>query len=609
MTLELDAENIDHKDRKESRDNHRVNISDDATGPTTKKATGKSFSSRLLWPVRRILFSSLTRRIVILNMTALAVLLGAILYVNQFREGLIDARIESLLTQGRIIAGAIAGSATASPDAITIDPEKLLELKAGESLRPQLDPLDNFSYPISPEQIAPVLRLLIKPTQTRARIYDPDGILILDSRFLYDAGRIQQFDLPPVTGARQSKESGWTQRIGQVLNFLLGERNYPLYRDFAGPGTEYPEVQTALTGTPRSIVRQTDKGRLTVSVAVPVQRFRAVFGVLLLSTEGDDIDRIILEERIEILRTFFIAGIVLSVLSALLASTIANPLRKLSEAAVRVKQGIKSRVAIPNLSHRNDEIGELSVSLSDMTNSLYSRIEAIESFAADVSHELKNPLTSLRSAVETLPLAKTDNAKQRLMSVIQHDVQRLDRLITDISDASRLDADLVREAAHPLNLEELVSQIVAAANAVKRKNKSTKVELSVETRKGKRKDYHVMGQEVRLGQVINNLIDNAISFVPEKDGRVSLSLSGDADQITLSVEDNGPGIQAEKIERIFERFYTDRSANDGFGQNSGLGLSISRQIVEAHGGTIGAVNLTPPRTGARFTVTFPAGGS
>ena len=607
MTLELGAENIDHKGRIERAGSHDSKISDAPTEAKPVKRSVAGFSGKLLWPVRRVLFSSLTRRIVIMNMTALAVLLGAILYVNQFREGLIDARIESLMTQGRIIAGAIAGSATASPDAITIDPEKLLELKAGESLRPRLDPLDNFSYPISPEQIAPVLRLLIKPTQTRARIYDPEGIMILDSRFLYDAGRIQQFDLPPVERARQATEQGWTQRIGRLLNVLLGERNYPLYRDFAGPGTEYPEVETALTGTPRSIVRQTEKGRLTVSVAVPIQRFRAVFGVLLLSTEGDDIDRIILEERIEILRTFFIAGIVLSVLSALLASTIANPLRKLSEAAVRVKQGIKSRVSIPNMANRNDEIGDLSVSLSEMTNSLYSRIEAIESFAADVSHELKNPLTSLRSAVETLPLAKNDNAKQRLMAVIQHDVQRLDRLITDISDASRLDADLVREAAHAVDLEELVSQIVDAANAVRRKGKPVTVDLSVEKRKGRQKSYEVLGQEVRLGQVVNNLIDNAISFVPETDGKVSLVLTGDASTITLTVEDNGPGIQAEKIERIFERFYTDRSATDGFGQNSGLGLSISRQIVEAHGGTINAENLEAPQTGAKFTVTFPAG--
>ncbi len=570
----------------------------DETGPRRKSLLSRSFRS-----VRLTLFSSLTRRIVFLNLAALAVLLATILYMNQFREGLIDSKIESLLTQGRIIASAIAGSATASPDAITIDPEKLLELKAGESLQPRLDPLVNFRYPINPEQVAPVLQALIKPTHTRARIYDPDGILTLDSRNLYAGGQILRYDLPAIG----ETEDIWSSKyLGYLLNRLLQREELPVYRDLTGPGTQYPEVQAALTGAPTPIVRQTVDGKLTVSVAVPIQRFRAVLGVLLLSTEGDDIDRIVREERLAILRIFLVAAIVTFVLSALLASTIASPLRKLSEAAKRVKRGVKSRVSIPDFSARQDEVGNLSVSIRDMTESLYQRIEAIESFAADVSHELKNPLTSLRSAVETLPLAKTDDSRKRLLDVIQHDVKRLDRLITDISDASRLDADLVRDHAETIDLAELINNIVEASREVRRHKKSAEIECKVlRTGFGKR-GYPVAGHDTRLGQVINNLIDNAASFVPESKGKVSIELQRDAKSIFLTVEDNGPGVQAENVDRIFERFYTDRPESEGFGQNSGLGLSISRQIIEAHAGTITVKNRTDGQTGARFTVVLPA---
>ena len=567
------------------------------------KPKRKGLLSRSFKIVKQNLFSSLTRRILFLNLTALTIFLSAILYMNQFREGLIDAKTESLLTQGRIIASAIASSATATPDAITIDPDKLWELKAGESLQPRLEPLDNFAYPINPEQVAPVLRQLIKPTQTRARIYDSDGALILDSRYLYAGGQIRQFNLPPVSG--EERRIGWVETIGDTLNKLLQSHSNPIYRELDGSGKQYEEVQSALTGAPRHIVRQTEAGKLTVSVAIPVQRFRAVLGVLLLSTEGDDIDRIVREERVAILRIFLVASIVILVLSALLASTVATPLRKLSEAAIMVKRGVKSRIEIPDFSHRQDEVGNLSTSISEMTNSLYQRIEAIESFAADVSHELKNPLTSLRSAVETLPLARTEESQKRLMDIIQHDVKRLDRLITDISDASRLDADLARDDAKQVNLAELLENIVAASREIRRR-KQVEITLTVKPPLSSEKTYLVAGHDIRLGQVINNLIDNAASFVPEVGGKVSIGLTRNKNTIIMVIEDNGPGIQAENLDRVFERFYTDRAETDGFGQNSGLGLSISRLIVEAHGGKIRAENRRDGHTGARFIVMLPA---
>jgi two-component system, OmpR family, sensor histidine kinase ChvG len=277
---------------------------------------------------------------------------------------------------------------------------------------------------------------------------------------------------------------------------------------------------------------------------------------------------------------------------------------------VRVRRGGKSREEIPDFSDRQDEIGNLSIALRDMTNALYARIEAIESFAADVSHELKNPLTSLRSAVETLPLARTPEARQRLMDVIQHDVRRLDRLITDISDASRLDAELARDDAKRIDLKAFVGDFVAFSREAGQRKKPVEIEFRPMRPPTGTKGYFVIGHDLRLGQVIANLIENARSFVPDTGGHILITLSRVGDQVVLSVEDNGPGIRVENVERIFERFYTDRPGSESFGQNSGLGLSISRQIVEAHGGTLTAENIPGAKPGdirgARFVVTLPA---
>lgn len=557
-------------------------------------------------------FSSLTRRIVILNLAALIVLVSGILYLNQFRAGLIDARLESLLTQGEIIAGAIAASATVDTDSITIDPDKLLELQAGESMTPGANAIDGLDFPINPEQVAPILRRLISPTRTRARIYDRDGIPLLDSRHLYSRGQILRFDLPPET----DDEPALFDRIWQWAKVHLQRDDLPIYHEISGlNGKSYPEVATALEGSASSIVRITERGELIVSVAVPIQRYRSVLGVLLLSTQGGDIDDIVHAERMAIVRVFLVSAAVVVLLSILLAGTIAAPLRRLADAADRVKRGVTSRPQIPDFSARRDEIGHLSQALRDMTASLYDRIEAIESFAADVSHELKNPLTSLRSAVETLPLAKTPAAKARLTEIIQHDVRRLDRLISDISDASRLDAEMARQDAVPIDVARILEAVVAIQQEIVNPDGPT---ITLDIARSEQADaYIVLGHDSRLGQVFTNLLDNARSFTP-KDGAVRVSLRRNGAAVDIVVDDDGPGIRAEKIERIFERFYTDRPDQEAFGQNSGLGLSISRQIVEAHHGRIWAENRTKSRgskdeapviLGARFTVRLPGAGA
>ena len=582
-------------------------------GPAVQAATARPLTTRIAERVRALTrlavqrgSSSLVRRIVVLNLAGLVALLLGFLYLNQFREGLIDARVQSLLTQGEIIAGAVAASATVETDTITIDPDKLLQLQAGESVGPGED--GGLEFSINPERVAPLLRRLVTPTRTRARIFDRDGFMLLDSRSLYARGDILRFDLPPPV----QEEPTIVERTWNQVKRSFGRAGLPLSDDSGLPnGRALPEVTRALSGSPASVVRVNAAGDTIVSVAVPIQRFRAVRGALLLSTQGGDIDGIIAGERLAILRIFLVAAGVMIVLSVLFAGTIAGPIRRLSAAADRVRRGVKAREEIPDFTARSDEIGHLSGSLRDMTRALYDRIDAIESFAADVAHELKNPLTSLRSAVETLPLARNDESRGRLLGVIQHDVRRLDRLISDISDASRLDAELARADAEPVDMARLLTTVLSVANEVRRDDGVT-IGLSVDPHPLGRDATLVMGHDSRLGQVISNLIENARSFSPQG-GEVRVTLRRVGDEVETIVDDDGPGIPAHAFERIFERFYTDRP-DQGFGQNSGLGLSISRQIVEAHQGRIWAENRagpdagdgTPGCLGARFILRLPA---
>ncbi len=551
-----------------------------------------------------LLFSSLNRRIVSLNVIGLFALVIGILYLSQFRAGLIDARIQSLLVQGEIMAGAIAASATADIDAVQIDPDRLLELRAGESYGPTDEALSGLEFPINPERIGPLLQRLVYPTKTRARIYDRDGGLILDSRNLDRRGDVLRFELPSPT----AEKPGMAERTLSAIRTWLGRGDLPLYKEL-GPenGMGYQEVALALTGQKASMVRINERGEVIVSVAVPVQRFRAVRGSLMLSTQGADIDNMVSAERLQIVKVFLILLGVMVVLSNVLAATIAGPVRRLADAAEHVRRRIRSRVEIPDFTRRRDEIGHLSGAIRDMTNALYRRIDAIESFAADVAHELKNPLTSMRSAVETLPLAKTEESRGRLLAVIQHDVKRLDRLISDIADASRLDAELQRQESAPVDLSQLLTTLIAVANETRQENVSVALSFEGSGPQG----FKVPGHDSRLGQVIGNLIDNARSFSPPG-GTVRVTCRRLKNEAEIVVDDDGPGVNPDAFQRIFERFYTDRP-EQGFGQNSGLGLSICKQIVEAHGGRIWVENRQragmggePQVLGARFIVRLPA---
>jgi two-component system sensor histidine kinase ChvG len=530
-------------------------------------------------------FNSITRRIIVLNFFGVAILVSGIFYLNQYRIKFMGTRVESLTTQAAIIASAIGQMSKTSADAAGEAGQAADENKI---VAPSGLSNPDLSFRIDPEIISPMLRDLV-PTQTRARVFDTDGTLISDSRQLYPRGQGGRLD------AGSGAETDIVSDIWAYFKAEFWTPTLPIYKDMGPDGKAYDEVRIALNGGQAPIVRLTETGETVISIGMPIKRDQTILGALMLTTQGSDIDDLIERDHWQIMAVAGLVILVTALLSWLLAGTIAGPMRRLAVSAERVRKNIKNREQIPDYSHRSDEIGHLSRAFRDMTNALYLRLDAIESFAADVSHELKNPLTSLRSAASLLPSIKLDSDRQKLVDIINHDVRRLDRLISDIADASRLDAELARETARPVNLASLLytlcditreSRIASGLTIVLNVQGCTSAEDY-----GRSKDYIVNGHDSRLSQVIVNLLDNAMSFSP-KNGTIYVTARpvDTKNEIEISVEDEGPGIRDENLEKIFNRFYTDRP--ESFGQNSGLGLNISQQIVKAHKGSIWAQNRT-----------------
>jgi len=561
-------------------------------------------------------FNTIALHIIVLNFVALLILVGGILYLNQFREGLVDAKVNSLLTQGKIIAQAIGQTSNPEDEAFTAQSGATTDISAASFSGPESD-LSAMAFKIDPEQIAPLLRSMVEPTGARARVYDSEGNLLVDSQGFYAHGQIMRFDLPPV----EPDQAGIFERAWDWVQAQVRSQQLPLYKDAgAENGKVYDEVNLALNGLSTPIVRVDEHGETVVSVGVSIQRLQRVIGVLMLSTRGGDIDKIIADERATIVSMALMAIGVTVLFSLILAGTIAGPMHRLAQAADHVRRDVKTKRKIPDFSHRRDEIGHLSRALNDMTAAIYRRMEAIETFAADVAHELKNPLTSLRSAAEILPHVKTEEQRNELVRVIGDDVRRLDRLISEISDASRLDAELAREQAKPVNLATLMMTVSNLNNGFHRDD-CPPINLNIEgvpscEAASRSRAFVVNGHDSRLTRVLTNLIDNAASFSPEG-GRIMLSMRRvpKTREIEILVEDEGPGISNQDLEKIFNRFYTDRPEAHGSGKNSGLGLHLARQIIEAHGGRIWAENRSLPRSqvgaartperGARFVIRLP----
>ena len=546
-----------------------------------KPALGETSKEARRRPRRRAM-SPITRRILAVNVLALAILVGGLLYLGEYRRGLIAAELAALQTQAEMFAAALGEGA------VTAD--------------------SRADQQVLKETVRQMVRRLVETTDTRARMFDFQGRLVADSRLLGGpGGTVQIEDLPPPSPADAAGRAlnAVFDVYDRLIDWLPGRNDIPPYREAAIQKAEhFDEAIRALAGENAWAVRALGSTGMILSVAVPVQRYKQVLGALMLSKGSHDLDTALREVRLDILKMFAMALGVTTLMSLYLAGTIARPLRRLAAAAERVRRGHHRQHTIPGFSGRKDEIGDLAGALNDMTEALWLRLDAIERFAADVAHEIKNPLTSLRSAVETA--ARVDDAEQqrKLMSIIQEDVQRLDRLISDISDASRVDAELSREEAEPVDLGRMLATL-ADIHQTTGADDAPRLRFEM-TDDG---DMIVDGVEGRLVQVFRNLIGNAVSFSPP-DGIITLRAAADGTWVRIEVDDDGPGIPEGKEEAIFERFYSQRPAAEKFGTHSGLGLSISKQIVEAHGGTIEARNRRNAErgvAGTRFTVRLPVG--
>ena len=531
---------------------------------------------------RRRRLSPLTRRILAVNVLAIALLGLGLLYLGEYQQSLVSAELESLKTQGQIFAAALGEGAV-----IDVAGE-------GEALVPELG--------------RDMMRRLVEPTHTRARLFDDQGALVGDTRVMRGPGgavQVQELPAPGSVGLLDRIDAAVSRFLSSTLPWHSSYRPYrERPEESAG---DYPEVGRALAGDIVTAVREDrQSGGLLLTVAVPVQRYKQVLGAVLLSKGSGEIEQAVRAVRFEILKVFVIALGVTVLLSIYLAGTIVQPVRRLAAAAERVRRLPGRHVAIPDLTKRRDEIGDLSAALRDMTAALWQRMDAIERFAADVAHEIKNPLTSLKSAVETAARVEDPVKQRKLMALVQEDVERLDRLITDISDASRLDAELSRGETEPVAIERVLETLVEVHRETAPEG-APQLVLSLPATGGRSAELAVLGIDSRLVQVFRNLIANAVSFSPPG-GIIRIAAARRGDRIEVVVEDEGPGLPEGKLEAIFERFYSERPAGEKFGTHSGLGLSISKQIVEAHRGTITAENRSAADGtifGARFIVSLP----
>ena len=490
----------------------------------------------------------------------------------------------------------------------TLDPEFLPE--AGIPAKAAGDGgFAALSYSIGPEKVAPILRRLIQP-DIRARVYDRDGRLIVDSDDF-----LSKRKLADPTRQQQSDKLRTKNLLTRMTEYLFAS-DLPVLRELdRANGNYYPPVRSAMAGTGTPMLLLSEGGQQIVSYAAPLTRAQRIHGVLLLSTDPGEIEKVLNKERNAILK---LAGLALTtsfVVSMLLAYSVAGPIHNLSAAAEAVSRDINARHTLPEFGSRNDEVAQLATSFRAMTAALYRRIEASEKFAADVAHELKNPLTAASSTAQSLSYARNDEEREQLVTQIRGELKRLNKLISDVSNASRLDAELALQQREPVDVAAVLESVT---DRFRDMVSGTGRDVLLAFDDVGHDDLLVLGQDGRLGQVATNLIDNALSFSPV-DGKVYVSARRLGDVVEFTIEDEGPGIEASKLETVFDRFYTYRpTANSSRGNNSGLGLSISREIIKAHEGRIWAENRTPSEangemldkgksgSGARFTVQLPA---
>ena len=492
---------------------------------------------------------SLTSRILFVNVLPLVLLGGGVIYVDAYRKQLLDERFKLALVEAQITAEALAGATPQRQEALLI-------------------------------QIGKEQRL-------RLRVYGPDGKLEADSFRLAPPS----FTLPQ---AKEVDQDAFALQLDRWFDRVVGAPSLP---DYVEPdAADWPELTRAREDSLTQIVlRDAPDGTHVINAAAPV----GLEGdTLLLTRNPVDITESVRQARSTVALIVLLALVISTLLSLFLAQTIVRPLRELVQAAVRVRQGRDRQVEVPRLPQRRDEIGMLARSISDMTAALRQRIDAVEHFAADVAHEIKNPLASLRSATESLGKVEDPALRAQLLEIATHDVRRIDRLVTEISDASRIDAEMSRTEFEPVDLAQLLCTI-AENRAARDENEGRQLEIS-----GADRPARVMGVPVRLERVIQNLLDNAVSFSPPG-GRIWADIVQREDWITLTICDEGPGIPEEKREKVFQRFHSDRPAEEDFGNHSGLGLAIARTIAEAHDGTLLATSRRDGQSGACLELGLP----
>ena len=512
--------------------------------------------------------SRLSTRIMAIMMFPLVLFFVGLFSIDQYRTTLIQSEFTALERQGFTLARSLALAQSDIDDGLA-------------------------RRRLSPETMNHLLPLVGYGTELRARVFRHDGRLLADTARSGSGGSVRL--------RRRAPQDAWT-RTSDYFQFMMRraagmigtDRTLPVYREPRRQNaTDYDEVVMALAGEPARQLRQDMRGRLVLSVAVPIQDLRLVRGALMVSISGGKIETEIADVNVVFIKLFGIVTLITIALSVWLARSITTPITYLAAEADNLRRSRDLSARMQRLPRRRDEIGKLSESLIEMTDELQKRMAATAGFAADVAHELKNPLSSLRSAAETISRISDAKQQQKLMNVILRDVARLDRLITDISRASRLDNEMAAEAAQTFDLSDLVQNFVTA-----RSDTTSTHRLVAALPDGA---VMVQAQDGRIVQILDNLLGNAVSFAPENSDITFRLVTDNKGQASLSVQDHGPGIPPGRLEDVFNRFYSERPAGEAFGEHSGLGLSIARQIARGYGGDLTASNAE----GACFTLTLP----
>lgn len=521
---------------------------------------------------------SLAWKIAAINMGAMVLAIVGVLYSNQYMETLIRHEMGSMQRQAELVAGTIAGQAVVL--AQDVDGQEVIQ----------------------PEITVQIVRRLVDGSEMRTQVFKPDLEVIADSWLLKGGGVAVR--LEPV--AAPSDQYGY-RVVPDVMRWLAEQVplsiNRPLYPKSGDlSNAQLFDVRRALTGEVSQTVWQSEQGQPVLTLAVPVQRLQKTLGVVLVTRSARDVAESIISLRINLITTFLSFLLVSVLVSLYMAQTVIRPLRRLAQASLQARSVASGPPHIPDYTFRRDEIGDLSAALASMTEALWHRLDATERFAADVSHELKNPITSMRSALETLSKVSDKEKQDRLLHILRDDVSRLDRLISEISALTRIEGEMSRQPPEHFDFVSLVSGYVTSKT-------QSGLPLVLQVRQS---HLPVLGLKSGLVQVLDNLVGNALSFSPA-DKAVVVRAERIRAQVYLFVEDEGPGIPAGKLERIFERFYSERPPEHRTHVHSGLGLNICKQIVESHGGRIYAENRLADEPGqgkkrvigARFVVVLP----